>query len=328
MKLSYDNLAAHLGKQLLPVYLVAAEDPLLQGECAEAIRAKARECGFTERHVHFIERGQGWEEVRAASANLSLFASGTLLEIRMPSGKPGAVGPRLLIELLERKQRDIVVLILTERLDREAQSSDWVRAIDAHGALLMIYPIDAARLPAWLAARCRKAGLEPSDDALELLAARTEGNLLAADQEIAKLALLAAGRRIDAQAVLEAVCDSARFDVFELGDAVFGAEEARALRILAALRSDGTEATLVLWALVRELHGLWALSHGSAHAPRGRPRPPASLDRARRRAPKLPYARLTARAARADRMIKGRLQGDAWDELALLATETCGRRAL
>lgn len=327
MKLTYDNLAAHLEKRLLPVYLIASEEPLLQGQCADAIRDKARQSGFTERHVHFIERGIGWDEVRAASVNLSLFAAGKLLEIRLPTGKPGPAGPAVVIELLERTQRDSVLLILTERLEREALNSDWVRAVEKHGALLTIWPIDAQHLLAWLAARCRKAGLDPSSDALELLAERTEGNLLAADQEISKLALLLADQRIDAAAILNAVADNARFDVFALGDAVFGAEPARALRILASLRAEGTEATLVLWALLRELRGLWALSRGAPHGVHGRARAPAALERARRRAPRLPFAALTARAARADRMIKGRLQGNAWDELAQLAAETCGHEA-
>jgi DNA polymerase-3 subunit delta len=217
-----------------------------------------------------------------------------------------------------------LLLVLAPRLDRDSQAAEWVRAIDTHGAWLQVWPVDAGRFTEWLRGRCRKLGIEPTDEALELLAARTEGNLLAAHQELSKLLWLADGRRIDAATVLASVADSARFDVFQLGEAVLAGDLARALRMLAGLRAEGTEATLALWALTRALRDLWT-AHNGGSAPPAWQRRSAALARGLQRAPRLPFASLAARAVRADRMIKGRLTGDAWDELALLSAELCGQ---
>ena len=316
MKLSADSLATHLRERLLPVYLVSGDEPLLTGEAADAVRAAARTAGFSEREVHFIERAGDWEELRGSAANLSLFGARRVLEIRM-SGRPGTAGNAALVALLGAADRDTLYLILTPRLEREAQGAEWVRAVEQHGAWLPVWPVDAARLPAWLRARARQMELEVSDAALAVLAERTEGNLLAAHQELAKLALLAGREAVTPETVLASVADSARFDVFQLSEAVLAGAPARALRILAGLRAEGTEPTLVLWALVKALHDAWGAIAGGGGAPRGWQRAGA-LEQARRRAPRMAFGELTARAARADRIIKGRIPGNAWDELTLL----------
>ena len=179
-------------------------------------------------------------------------------------------------------------------------------------------------------AAAARSGLEADADALELLAARTEGNLLAAQQELTKLALLAQGQRISAQTVLASVADSARYDVFQLGESVLAGEAPRALRMLAGLRAEGTEPTLVLWALAKSLRDVWSTQSGGGGRPQSwqRPGAAAALAQAQRRAPRLSFKDLARRASRADRMIKGRLPGDAWDELALLAGELCAQPAM
>jgi DNA polymerase-3 subunit delta len=327
LKLTADSLAKHLRERLLPAYLISGDEPLLAGEAADDVRARARAAGFTEREVHFIERAADWDDVRASAANLSLFGARRVVEIRLASGRPGAGADATLGKLLAARDPDMLLLILAPRLERDAQAADWVRALETHGAWVQIWPVDGTRLPAWLAARGRKLGLEVSEEALELLAARTEGNLLAAHQELSKLTLLAPGGRVSAQTVLESVADSARFDAFQLHEAALGGEAARTLRVLAGLRAEGSEATLALWALARALRDLWSVRAGAASASPWQ-RQGAALARAARRAPRLPYAALTLRAARADRMIKGRLPGDAWEEMALLAAELCGRAVL
>ena len=325
MKLTSDSLATHLGERLLPAYLVSGDEPLLAAEAADAVRARARDAGFTEREVHFIERAADWDEVRASAANLSLFAARRVVEIRLASARPGAAGNAALIALLEAQDPDTLFLILAPRLDRDAQAADWVRALEAHGAWVQIWPVDPQRLVAWLKGRCRRLKLEASDEALELLAARTEGNLLAAHQELTKLQL-APGGRVTPDAVLASVADSARFDVFRLGEAVLAGETARALRVLAGLRAEGTEPTLVLWTLSRALRDVWS-ARGGGKPPAWQQRHRAALEQALRRASRLPFTALAVRAARADRMIKGRVAGDAWDELALLAADICGQPA-
>jgi DNA polymerase III subunit delta len=325
MKLTPDSLSTHLGQSLAPAYLVSGDEPLLTGEAADAIRAKARAQGFTEREVHFIERAGDWNDVRASAGTLSLFGSRRVVEIRLPTGKPGATGNTTLVELLEARDPDMVFLILTPRLDRDAQSAGWVAAVDKHGAWVPVWPVEAGRLVGWLRNRCRRIKLEATDEALELLAERTEGNLLAASQELEKLKLIAQGRA-GVETVLESVADSARFDVFQLGEAVVGGDMPRALRILAGLRAEGVEATLVLWSLTKAMRDLWG-TLATAGAPKARAwqrSQAAALDQGARRAPRLPFGSLAVRAGRADRMVKGRLAGDAWDEMALLAADICG----
>jgi DNA polymerase III subunit delta len=325
LKLTSDSLAPHLAGRLLPAYLVSGDEPLLAGEAADAVRSAARNAGFSEREVHFIERAGDWDELRGAAASRSLFGARRVLEIRLPSARPGAAGNATLGALLEASDPDTLLLILAPRLDRDAQSADWVRAVEAHGAWVPVWPVDLERLVAWLAVRSRKLGLEASDEALELIASRTEGNLLAAHQELSQLALLAAGARVTPDTVLGSVGDSARFDVSRLGEAVLAGETARALRVLGGLRAEGTEPTLVLWALVRALREVWNAREGGA--PPAWQRRGAALGKALRRAHRLPFAALAQRAARTDRVIKGRVAGEPWDELMLLTLGLCAPAA-
>jgi DNA polymerase III subunit delta len=325
LKLTSDSLAPHLAQQLRPAYLVSGDEPLLAAEAADAIRARARTGGYSEREVHFIERASDWEDVRGSTANLSLFGARRLVEIRLGSAKVGVAGNAALVALVGRTDPDTLFLILAPRLDRDAQGADWVRALDARGAWIQVWPVDAARLLGWLKARATKLGLKMNAEALELLAERTEGNLLAAHQELAKLALLAGEGPVSAEAVLASVADSARFDVFQLGEAVLAGETPRALRMLAGLRAEGTEPTLALWALTKAVRDIWNTQAGGAARAPSWQRQAAALAQAQRRAPRLSFGRLVRRAARADRMIKGRLGGDAWDEMALLAADLCAQ---
>lgn len=321
LKLTSDSLASQLAQRLLPAYLISGDEPLLCGEAADAVRAAARSAGFTEREVHFIERAADWEAVRASAANLSLFGARRILEIRLGSAKPGAAGNAAVSALVAARDPDMLLLVLAPRLDRDAQSAEWARALEAYGAWLPVWPVDASRLVAWLRGRARRQGLETDDAALELLAARTEGNLLAAQQELVKLTLLGGGGRVSTEAVRASVADSARFDVFQLGEAVLAGDAPRALRMLSGLRAEGTEPTLALWALSRALRDVWQAREGET---RSWQRQAAALAQALKRAPRLPFAQLTLRAVRADRMIKGRLAGNAWDELSLFAAQMCG----
>jgi DNA polymerase-3 subunit delta len=329
LKLTADALSTHLEQQLLRVYLISGDEPLLTGEAADAIRASARAKGFTERDVHFLERGSDWNDVRASSANMSLFGSRRVVEIRMPTGKPGVAGGAALVAMLGIEDRDTVFLILTPRLERDAQSSNWVKAVETHGAWVQVWPIDTDRMVPWLRGRARRLGLDLTSDGIEVLAERTEGNLLAAHQELEKLKLSAQQGQITADTILASVGDSARFDVFQLGESVLAGDTERALRMLGGLHAEGVEATLVLWALTKAVRDLW----GSATAapgsrPRAWGRQAAALEKGARRASRLPFPTLAIRAGRADRMIKGRLLGDAWDEMALLAADICGNPAL
>ena len=308
MKLNPDSLPRHLAQQLLPVYLISGDEPLLAAEAADAVRARARARGFTEREVLFLDRGADWDAVRASVGSLSLFAERRIIELRLPSGKPGVSGGRALVSTIEALAGDVLLLILTGRLDRDAQSAEWVRAADARGALVPVWPIAPERMVGWLEARCRRFGLQLEPQALKLLADRTEGNLLAAHQELEKLKLLDTGAPVSEAQVLASSSASARFDVSGLTQALLAADCARALSILDGLRAEGVELPLVLWAVLRALREITGTGGRTGR------RPSAQA--------------LLARAARADAMAKGRSWGNAWDEVALLATELCGRPAL
>jgi DNA polymerase-3 subunit delta len=334
MKLALDNFGAHLKqavqrRQLAATYLVSGDEDLLVSEACDAIRAAARQTGYTDREVHFPERNADWSDILASAGSLSLFGDRRVIELRF-SGKAGKEGGAALQSLIAREGDDILLLLITPRLDVAAQNTAWVKAVEAKAVWLPIWEVGPRQLEGWLSQRLRAAGLEPTADAVTLLAARVEGNLLAAQQEIEKLKLLVPAGRLDAAAVLTAVASSARYDVFALGEAVVTGDAARALRILAGLRGEGTEPTLVLWAISRELRNLWSMKQGDDPARRPGPRLTsaqlAALERARPRAARLPFARLSSRALRADRMIKGRLAGDPWDELTLLCAEFCGLR--
>jgi DNA polymerase III subunit delta len=326
LKLTLETLRSHLADEPARAYLISGEEALLVGEAADAVRARVKRAGFDEREVYFIERVADWEAVRAASNNLSLFGSRKLIEIRLPSGKPGVGGGNAIVDLLANASPDNVYLMLTGKLEREQNSSAWVKAFESTGAWVAVWPVELARLPQWLRARATTLELDIDDDAVRFIVERTEGNLLAAQQELEKLRLGHSGKRVDLAAVQASIGDSARFDVFQLGEAALGADVPRALRILAGLRSEGVEATLALWSIAREIHNVWATTQQGPS--RGWQKPSAALENAKRRAAKLPYARLAARASRADRMIKGQQRGDAWDEMALLIVEFAGRRAL
>lgn len=320
MKLGPDSLVAHLARQLTHAYLVSGDEPLLVGEAADAIRQAARKAGYSDRQVFFGERGFDWNELRGESASLSLFADRRILEVKLPTGKPGE-GAQVLQDLAEKPAPDQLLLVVSGPIER-AQQSAWVKAFERCGAWLPVWQIEIGRLPAWITARMQRHGLEPGPGAAEFLAERVEGNLLAAQQEIDKLALLVGQGPVDVATLAGAVAKSARYDVFKLQDAAFRGDGERALRILDGLQTEGEEPTLILWALTA---GLRALLNSSRRLPVAAwPRPPAGLDDAVRRFRGGQIAALLGEAANTDRTIKGRAAGDPWDSLARLVARIAG----
>ena len=327
MRLNSDQLPQALGRGLKGVYLVSGDDPLLVGEAADAIRSAARAGGFAERTVFFIERGFDWDSVRQAVRSLSLFADRRLFEFRMPNGKPDK-GAALLIDLATNPPPDVLCLVLTDKLDGKTSDSPWVRAFEKHGMWVRVWQIDTAALPGWLRERARGLHLDMEPAAAQLIVERVEGNLLAAKQELEKLALLADGKRIDTDLVLRSVGDSARYDVFQLGMAAADGDAQRALRVLLGLKSEGVEPTLILWALTRELRGLWQArerkrlrSSGRGGAWNQAATPSA---RAMERIALLNLPQLLEQAHHTDRVIKGLASGDAWTAIIGLAAAMAG----
>jgi len=308
LRLRAEQLPAALARGLAGIYLVSGDEPLLVGEAADAIRAAARAAGYADRRVFFVDRSFSWDELRLATQSLSLFAERRLFELRMPSGKPEK-GAALLAELAAQAAADLTYLVITDKLDRKAGDAPWVQAIEKHGAWVPIQPVDTAALPAWLRSRAKMLLIDISAEACQLIVDRVEGNLLAAQQELEKLKLLANGGLIDVDLVLRSVGDSARYDVFQVAQAAAAGDAARALRVLLGLKSEGVEPTLILWALLRELRGMWqarerdrlrSQSRGSGWNLAATPSP-----RALSRLKKLPLAPLLLQASHTDRVIKG-----------------------
>lgn len=327
MRIRAEQLPAALGRGLAGIYLVSGDEPLLVAEAADAIRAAARAAGYADRRVFFIDRSFNWDELRLASQSLSLFAERRLFELRMPSGKPDK-GAALLADLAVQSASDLTFLIITDKLDRKVMDAPWVQAIEKHGAWVPIMPVEAAALPGWLRARAKALQLDIDTEAAQLIVDRVEGNLLAAQQELEKLGLLANGERIGAALVLRSVGDSARYDVFQLAEAAAAGDAARALKVLLGLKSEGVEPTLILWALVRELRGMWQARERDRlrSAVRGSGWNLAANPSARAlaRLKKLPLAPLLQQASQTDRVIKGLSAGDAWSALTGLTGAFAG----
>lgn len=333
MKQRPDQLGAQLARELKPVYLIHGEEPLQALEAADAVRAAARAQGYDEREVLSVETGFDWSSLAAAAGSLSLFGSRRLLELRLGNSKPGDAGGRALRAYCARPPAETVLLIEAGKLDAQQLRSAWYTALDGLGVSVQCYPLEARQLPEWLERRARARGLQLTPEALALLAARVEGNLLAGAQELDKLWLLHGATPIDAECLLDAVGDSARYSIYDFTDAALEGDAARVLRIAAVLQAEGEATVLVLWALARELR---LLAQAATDIGRGAP-VDAALGRLKvweKRKPLLRRAlgrhdtvklrRLLAQAARIDRCIKGSEAGSVWDDLLELALRLAG----
>lgn len=227
-------------KRLADVYLIAGSEDLLRIEAGDAVRALARELGFTEREVFDVESGFDWNSLTMSGAAMSLFASRRLIELRLPTGKPGKEGAAAIDEWCANPPPDTCLLIIASDWSRQHEGK-WSQAVDKAGVFLPIWPLKPNEFPGWLQKRLRAAKLDVETDAVALLGERVEGNLLAASQEIEKLALLCRGERISAEKMLALVADSARFNVFALTEVAMSGDSERALRMLRGLRAEGEQ---------------------------------------------------------------------------------------
>jgi DNA polymerase-3 subunit delta len=334
MQIRPGQLASHLAKGLAPLYVVHGDEPLLAIEAGDEIRAAARAAGFDEREVLVAETGFKWDAFAAANRNLGLFGTRKLVDLAIPSGKPGVEGARALEDCAAHPHPDMLTLITLPRLDRAAQGGAWFTALERTGVAVAVQPLERRELPQWLAARLARQNQRARPDTLQLLAEATEGNLLAARQEVEKLGLLLPEGELDHEAVERAVADVARFDVFQLSEAWLAGDAARALRILAALEAGGEGLPLLVWQLGEDLHALSAVlaavaegaSTGAAvRAIRMWGKRQAALERAARRIDAAAIPSLLLRLARLDALAKGIGRGRVWDELADIALALAGR---
>ena len=264
MKIKANQLSSHLKNNLASCYLVTGDEHLLVDEALDSIRAAARETGFTSRDLFVATTRFDWAQLRDSASNLSLFAERRIIELRLPTGKPGRAGGQAIVDLVAQLDSDLMLIVSGPKLDRGAQSSKWAKTLEVEGVNVPTWPIDVRELPGWIAERMRRAGLQPDRGAVSLIADRVEGNLLAAGQEIEKLRLLLGEGKVTADDVSSAVANSSRFDVFKLVDAALTGDAKRALKILAGLRAEGMEPVIVIWSLTRELRTLAILTDAMA----------------------------------------------------------------
>lgn len=259
MRLRGPEQLAKQCQNLAPVYLISGDETLLQQESCDLIRQQCKAQGFNERQVFHPQVNADWGEILAAANSLSLFAERQLIEIRLAAGKVNEVGKKALIELVQTPNPDNVLLITSPKLEGASNKSVWLKAIEQHGVFLPIWPLDAKQLPNWLQQRLAQQGLSADAEALQLIADRVEGNLLAAQQEVDKLALIANDSHIGIELVLEAVADSSRYSVFNLLDYCLSGDVPHALKVLHGLRGEGNEPLSILWLLVRDIRRLYQI---------------------------------------------------------------------
>lgn len=315
MKVSTRQLEASLRKGVGALYTIHGPEPLLALEAADRIREAARKSGCESREIFFAEPGADWSRLGASAANLSLFASRRLMEIRIPTGKPGTEGAKALAALAAKPADDAVTLVLLPELDWQQMKSAWVGSLEAHGVMVEAKAVTRDELPEWLAERLARQSQKADVETLEWLADRVEGNLLAARQEVEKLSLLLPPGAITLAQIREAVTDVSRFERDTLLDAIHGKDPSRVARILDSLEAEGEPLPLLLWTLAEELRKLMAI--GANQRPRGfmSPERSSALQATARRHDAASLQRETLRAHRIDRMIKGVETGDPWDEV-------------
>lgn len=328
MKISTEQLPQQLTRGLAPLYTVFGDEPLLALEATDRIRLKARDDGYSEREVLTAEQHFDWSQLRMSGQSQSLFASHRILELRIPSGKPGNEGSQALHDFCSRLPADTITLIHLPEIDWRAQKGAWFGALDAAGVMVEAKQVTRSELPAWLAGRLKAQNQQADDDTLAFIADKVEGNLLAGFQEVQKLALLFPPGKLSFEQVKEAVLDVARFDVFDLGEIVISGDARHLARMLDGLQGEGAAPPLVLWAMTEEIRAagrvLSLLNAGRQiqQAMReariwGQARQ-AVIQRHIKRYTTTQIEAALMHAACIDRMIKGLAKGDVWDELLQL----------
>ena len=323
MRLRFDLIKNDLKKGLRPVYLITGDEPLQIMQAEDLIRAAARSNGYTQREVFHAERGFDWNSVLQSANSMSLFAEKKILELRLNSAKLGDAGNKMVLKYCESLPPDNLLVISMPKIDAATQKTKWFKQLDQVGAVLQVWPVEIEKLPHWVKQQMVSRKIIPSSEAVRLICDKVEGNLLAASQEIEKLALNGP-RQIDVDDVLETVADDAKYDVFKLVDAVMLGKFSRTAKILRGLKASGEEPTVILWALTREIRSMISMA---AEKKRGVPLPQIFknyrvwdkrmpiVQSGLNRHSEARWLLLLQSAIRIDKIIKGAETGSPWDEL-------------
>lgn len=329
MQLSLDQLPAHLERELRPLYILTGDEPLALKEGTDTIRQAARRQGYDERISYTAERYFDWKQLKAGSQSISLFASLRLLELHIPSGKPGVEGGKALQEFAVNLPEDTVTLITLPKLDKTGQGSAWFGALERVATIVPLNTVEIERLPRWIGQRLQAQGQQADEATLDFIASQVEGNLLAAHQEIQKLGLLYPAGRLDAEAVREAVLNVSRYDPFQLGDALLAGDPARTARILHGLEAEGVQPLALLGVIAWLLRGVTRVKQAETRGENlANAMQQAKIWGERQNQVRRMLARVSLRQLQAamlkmaeiDRICKGIAPGKPWLELSRLCT--------
>jgi DNA polymerase-3 subunit delta len=327
MRIHSDDLARHLRKQLSPLYIVSGDELLLAIEAADLIRAAARQAGYVEREVFNIDHRFNWAELQYRSSSLSLFGTRRLMDIRIPSGKPGSQGSEAIQEYCRTLPVDTVTVVTLPRMDRQSSAAKWFRALEETGEMVPVLSVERGRLPAWIGQRLSLQKQNADPDTLQFIAEKVEGNLLAANQEVQKLALLYPEGALSFDQVKRAILDVARYDVFKLSGAMMAGDMGRYTRILEGLQGEGAALPLIVGTLSTSIRSLIAVRRGvdSGQAATQMMKQIGTWGNQQKAmesaAARLGFGQLMdalLHMAKIDRISKGAARGDAWDELLQL----------
>lgn len=331
-KIPLEKLSKHL-TPLQPVYLISGDEPLLVQEACDTIRQHARKRDFIDRELFHADANFQWHNLIQSANSLGLFAEKKLLEVRLSSSKISEQGKQALIEYCAAPHSDNLLLLVAPKLEKSSQNSKWFKAVDSAGITVAIWPINPKQLPRWIEQRLKMAGLRADSRAIDILASRVEGNLLAAVQEIEKLKLICHENIIDNQTMAGAVADSARYNVFGLLDKALAGHVQASAQTLNGLKGEGGEPVVILWAITRELRALIAIKEALSKGQR--------IEQVAKRHgifdSRLPLIRgalqrltmaqlhtLLKECAFADRCLKGMSKGDPWSVLLDLTLSLAG----
>lgn len=323
MQIKPQQLAGALQKALAPVYFISGDEPQQLGELADLIRQSAKAQDFTARDIFFADKAFDWKQLNVSADNFSIFADKKIIDLRLPSGTPGAEGAQALTAYCKRLPEDTSLLITAAKIGKESLKTAWFQAIDKVGCVIQVWPLAGQDLLRWMQDMMQQRGLTAEPSVLKILADRVEGNLLAAAQEIEKLYVLYGSSKISVQQITDVVADNSRYDVFKLVESALSGQADKVLKILSSLKEEGVAPAIVLWALTRETRLL--VSHKAAQ---GQSEKELVLKKngvwgERKRlielsAKRLGHAELNkilVLCATADRQIKGQQRGDAWETL-------------
>lgn len=332
MQITAPELKKHIKKALAPVYLLTGDEALLVRQAQEELRTAAQAQNFLLRQTFHVESGFQWARLHSALHNQNLFSEKTLVELYHPSAKFEEEAKSILLNYLAKPNPDNILLILCDKLSAAQKKTQWYQAIDKAGIILTLWPIAARDLPRWIRNAFQEKQCEASTEAIQLLAKLTEGHLLATIQAIEKLQLLYDKQKITEKEIIEVCSDSARFSIFDLTQYALAGEASRTARIIQGLAQEGSEPTLVLWSLTREIR---LLCEYSAKIARGESmqnvlrrewanRKPL-FQSALRRHKEIDFLRLLFQASQIDALIKGIREGHVWDALMDLALALAGK---